>query len=191
MQNIQALRTTLCDKIAEIQKIVENEFQNLDFQALNYKETPQKWSIAECLEHLNRYHAYYNPEIRRGIEQQKPLQKPDFQSNWLGKYCINMVKDNSKKQKTMKHLNPVHSQIDENVVAIFLQNQVELLHLTKKSTQVDWTKTKVKIEFAKFLNLRLGDALQFVIYHQERHIQQAIKVHTIYNSLPQNNNLII
>lgn len=173
MENIQTLASGLKGKIKALEKVVKDQFQNLDEQALNYKAHPEKWSIAEYIEHLNRYNAYYNPEIEHSIKHGKSTQKTDFQSSWLGKYCINMVKNNPKKQKTLKHMNPANSQVDTAVLSLFLQNQEQLIDLIDKSTQVDWTKSKVRIEFAPFLKLRLGDALQFVVYHQERHIQQA------------------
>jgi len=43
------------------------EFETLPESDLNWKEHPKKWSILECLEHLNRYSDYYHLEIKKAI----------------------------------------------------------------------------------------------------------------------------
>ena len=40
-------------------------YQKMDLETLNWKETPDRWSILECLEHLNLYGDFYIPEIRK------------------------------------------------------------------------------------------------------------------------------
>ena len=42
-------------------------FLSLDQSQLNWKESPQSWSILECLEHLNRYGDFYIAEINKCI----------------------------------------------------------------------------------------------------------------------------
>jgi len=45
------------------------EFRKLTEKELNYKEPIDNWSILECIEHLNIYGDFYNPEIKERIEK--------------------------------------------------------------------------------------------------------------------------
>ncbi|MEY4902729.1 MAG: hypothetical protein RLZZ292_544, partial [Bacteroidota bacterium] len=36
-------------------------------------------------------------------------------------------------------------------------------------------KVRVPVSITRFLKLKLGDTLRFVIYHNERHVQQALR----------------
>jgi hypothetical protein len=51
-----------------------------------------------------------------------------------------------------------------------------LLQILDLAAGVNIRKVKVPISISKIVRLRLGDALLFVAYHNERHIQQAINL---------------
>ena len=40
-------------------------FRSLPVTELNFKENPERWSILECIEHLNMYGDFYLPEIEK------------------------------------------------------------------------------------------------------------------------------
>ena len=46
-------------------------FRQLTNEQLNYKSSPETWSILECIEHLNLYGNFYLPEIEQWNENQK------------------------------------------------------------------------------------------------------------------------
>lgn len=168
--------------VNNIIKTVEQLYLPLDYQELNLQSMKGKWSIAECIEHLNRYGDYYIPAITRAIElakTKKTLNKAtdDFESGWFGAYSIKMVHpDNRKPQNTLSHLNPAGSQIDKEVLDRFLTHQHSLLAILENTKRLNLNKIKIPVEFFKLLKLRLGDCLQFVIVHQQRHLLQAKEV---------------
>jgi hypothetical protein len=64
----------LLDKIhRDVDTIIDvaREFKHLPQSTLNWKAHSEKWSILECLEHLNRYSSYYNKELRYAISRAK------------------------------------------------------------------------------------------------------------------------
>ena len=67
----------------------------------------------------------------------------------------------------------------------FEKDQLELLHILTQAEEVNLRKVKVPISISKIIRLRLGDALQFVIYHNERHMQQALNI-IEHKSFPKN-----
>ncbi len=153
-------------------------FVPLVLPQLNYKPSSDSWSILECLEHLNRYSRYYNPILAKAIANNSDgnyLQTISY--SWLGKKSLGIVRpDNGKKSKTVKHMNPNNSQLGRQTMEEFLDHQTELLQLLDKAKGTNLNKKAIPVEFFKLLKLRIGETLEFVVLHQERHLQQALQV---------------
>ncbi|MEJ8803695.1 DinB family protein [Pontibacter sp. H249] len=157
---------------------VATEFSKLDMAALNHKPSPESWSILECLEHLNRYSRYYNPALAKAIAQNGDgTFLESINHSWLGKKSLEMVRpQNMKKHKTVKHMNPNNSQLGRATLDEFLKHQQELQQLLQNAKGTNLNKKAVPVEFFKLLKLRIGETLEFVVTHQERHVQQALRV---------------
>lgn len=158
--------------------IAQNEFAPRGLQDLNYKPGTDSWSILECLEHLNRYCRYYLPLLQKAISG-APQAKPDqnIRYSFLGKYSIDMVRPaNVKKHKTLKHMNPNNSLLTLEVLEEFLRHQQTLLTLLSKAASADLNRKTIPIEFMRLLKMRTGEALEFLVQHQQRHIGQAQRV---------------
>ena len=63
--------------------------------------------------------------------------------------------------------------ITNAVVAEFIQQQEKLLVFLKASANTDLNKVRIPISILQWLKLKLGDVFQFMIAHDERHLQQA------------------
>jgi len=134
------------------------------------------WSIAQCLEHLNRYGHYYLPAIQQQLAAANSNSTKDtFTSTWLGNYFTRMMHPQTgrKKYKAFKDYTPPANLDAHAVIAEFINQQEALLAIIANSRRADITAIKIPVSIAKFIKLRLGDVLQFVIAHNERHIQQA------------------
>lgn len=161
-----------------LQHTVATEFASLDLAALNYKPAPDSWSILECLEHLNRYSRYYNPALAKAIALNAGGNDVAYISySWLGKKSVEMVRpQNMKKHQTVKHMNPNNSTLSRATVEEFLKHEQELQQLLQQAKGANLAKKAVPVEFFKLLKMRIGEALEFVVVHQERHVQQALRV---------------
>lgn len=147
-------------------------------QELNWKESPESWSILECLEHLNLYGDYYLPEIERSIASSKSIPEPVYKSGFVGNYFANSMlpKEKLNKMKTFKDKNPLNSKLDRQVITRFIDQQNTLIALMEKSKNVSLSVTTVKISIARWIKLRLGDTFRFIIYHNIRHVRQIERV---------------
>jgi len=163
--------------VRHLQTQVDAVLTPLDDFTLNFKPSPERWSVLECLEHLNRYSRYYNPAIATALQQQ-PVQHQlqPVRYSWLGRKSIKLVQpDNGKQYKTVKHMNPVGGTLGREVLAEFLAHQTQLLTLLDTAQRADLNKKAVPVEFFRLLKLGSGEALEFVVRHQERHVQQALR----------------
>ena len=96
MQQYQT--TKLIDELQQqtenfLQKAV-SEWQMTSPAKLLRQPAPNKWSLAQCLEHLNSYGRYYLPAIEKAIEtakENKWSSKEGFTPGWLGDYFTKMM----------------------------------------------------------------------------------------------------
>ena len=161
-------------------------FERLADSDLNWKEHQAKWSILECLEHLNRYSLYYNSELKKAITRTITTNTDQHQakSTWMGKKFITMMHpDNTTKHKTFARMNPTEGSLKKDVIVRFLRNQQELLDILELVSKVDLNKASIPVEFFKILRMNLGDALQFVVVHEQRHLKQAAAVRSHVETL--------
>ena len=151
------------------------QFRPLALEVLNYRSSEQSWSILECIEHLNRYGAFYLPEIQKQLEHSKFEASETFQPGWLGNYFVNLIrpKEKLKQMKTMKDMDPLGSHLDKTVLDEFTRQQQAILQLLDQARKVDLRKTKTAVSITSWIKLRLGDTLRFLIYHNTRHLLQA------------------
>lgn len=143
-----------------------------DLATLNWKNSPSQWSILECVEHLNRYNRYYNYELSQVVNMASSGNAVN-RSSWLGRKFIAMMHpSNLKKQKTMKHLNPIHSALNKNALQEFISHQHVLLNIIDSAGIKSIDKQSIGVEFFKLLRMQFFDALEFVIVHEQRHVIQ-------------------
>ena len=170
----------LLQNLLEITRENINAVENLKNQStdrLNWRQSPESWSILECIEHLNKYGDFYIPEITYKIRDSKHKRSEIFKSNWLGKYFSKSVSYNEdlNKMKTFKSMNPINSKLNIKALEKFINQQHQIIELLDDSKTINLDKTKTAISISKFIKLRLGDTFRVLIYHNERHIRQAEK----------------
>lgn len=169
---IQALQ-----QVTEANIIDAQMFKLLSLDQLNQREGDASWSVLECIEHLNRYGDFYIPEIENKLKGFEHLAKADkFSSGPIGNYFAKSMLPGSKKMKTFKTMNPIGSKLDISVLDKFIQQQKKLLELLEKASRSDLNKIKTSISITKLIRLKLGDTFRVVIYHNQRHVEQAKRI---------------
>jgi len=170
------LLTTLEEKVEGHLREALNVFQNLDDATLLKSASNGGWSIAQCLEHLNRYGNYYLPEIQKELKKNKSnTRQPWFKSSWLGYQFTKMLDPatGKKKIKTFKNYNPQPELNAPAVVAEFIKQQEALLLLLREAQHTDLNNIRIPVSIARFIRLKLGDVFQFLVAHNDRHVLQA------------------
>jgi hypothetical protein len=170
--------TTLTSSLSDEVKL---EFGQLSSAQLNWRPKDKSWSIAQCLAHLNAYYRYYNPVFNGKISNSR-FTKPGkfFTSSPLGTAVarsvkLGKVKNVKRKLKARKEYNPsVNKSLStKNALEEYLEHQNDFLELLNSSMKVNLRKTKCPLSLRPVVKLNLGDALIYMAYHNERHIEQA------------------
>jgi hypothetical protein len=83
-----------------------------------------------------------------------------------------------RKFKAPRSYNPTYHPelVGKSELHTFEVGQNELLSIFEAARAVNIRKAKIPISISKIIRLRLGDAFLFVVYHNERHVQQALNL---------------
>ena len=170
----------LKDITKENLSFIKKKCSHLGENQMTWSPSSSNWNIQEVLSHLNSYSAYYNQLILGKINRTKyKATKEQFLSSPLGRSAWRSMKlgraNNIKRKfQATRNYNPTTNPdlIDTDSINHFLDSQEELLTILDKAKEVSLRKVRIPMSISKIIRLRLGDALMFVVYHNERHIQQ-------------------
>ncbi|GAB3013736.1 DinB family protein [Spirosoma pulveris] len=175
-QNLQQRLKTAIDT-------VEREFSTLTDEQLRWKPAPDKWSIVECLQHLNLAERFYIRNIQHKVEKLGFIQSvPDDQrleSDLVGKALLYIVDPQGKLKfpaPGMIRPRPAADLQPADVMGQFLDLQTLLHSMLHKAVYMDWNREKLMTIFGNWLKINLGDALRMLVAHTERHLNQAMRV---------------
>ena len=159
---------------------VQNEFSGISFQQLNWKPSRESWSIAQCLNHLiisgNSYFLVLN-KITEGSYQMNFWEKYSPFSKILGRLMKGQLKEQvGRKMKAPGKFLPAQSSINIEILERYYKNLDEFLGLVSKCVNVDIDKTIITSPVVSIVTYSLRDALQLLVQHEHRHINQGIRV---------------
>lgn len=165
-------------------QVLKQKVAGLSENQLRWKPNEHTWSLLEIAAHLNEYARFYHNTFTSRIEKTRFREpKENFVSSPLGRSAwVSMKLGNAKNVKRKfnapKGYNPTTTPelVTGDDITALLQGQQELLLILEAAAMVNIRKVKVPISISKIVRLRLGDALLFVAYHNERHIEQALKL---------------
>ena len=182
MQKI-ATAHNLQTRLTAVLETVKREFSPLTDEQLRWKPAPDRWSILECLQHLNLAEQFYIRTIQHKVDQFNLLQRTPtdqpLKSDWIGKMMLYVVDPQTKLKLPAPGTirpRPATELVPTEVMGRFIDLQTLLHTLLNKAIYLDWNQEKVMTLFGNWLNIRLGDAFRMLLAHTERHMKQAMRV---------------
>jgi uncharacterized damage-inducible protein DinB len=92
---------TIFQKGKEAKEKVQSELSNISLQQLNWKPSPESWSIAQCLEHLVISHTVYFPALQKvidGVYEMSFWERYSPFSGIFGRMLKNQLQEQPKKK---------------------------------------------------------------------------------------------
>jgi len=161
-------------------ELVNKKIAYLNNEQLSWKPSENVWNIKEVIAHLNEYAKFYHAAFIERITKTRftspgevfissPLGRSAWKSMKLGN-----AKNVKRRFKAMRSYNPSSetSLVTGNEISTIQKELNEFLKIIEMSANVSLRRVKIPISISKIIRLRLGDALLFVTYHNERHFQQ-------------------
>ncbi len=171
---------TILQKGIEAKEKIRSEFSNISLAQLNWKTSAESRSIAQCLEHLAISHSTYFPALERITEG---AYKMSFWERFspFSAVCGRLLKDQLQEQPKKKFraptiIRPSVSDLTMEIIEHYHQSLDKFLQYISDCRNVDIDKTIITSPAIGIVTYSLRDAFQFLIQHEHRHINQAIRV---------------
>lgn len=178
-----ALLKELHLQLDDLLKTASEQFVPAPKEVLLRQPAPDKWSVAQCLDHLNAYSRFYVPAMERAIQSALTGSlppAPTFKSGWLGNYFTKMMAPKTDGQPGMrmqapKAYRPMSNLDADKVVSEFIEWQQRTKELLDQAQYVNLQAPKIPTTLGNWLKFSLGDTFRFVIAHERRHMAQALR----------------
>ncbi len=148
---------------------------------LNWKPDPDKWSIAQCLDHLavtsKKFDAYFAAAVARGREKWPASIAPAYRPSWMGGWLIKQVTpETGRNLPAPKVFRPSESSNIQGALQSFLKQQERFLAFVRETTGIDYNKTRLRSPVTPLMRYSLADAFVVTVVHGQRHLAQARRV---------------
>ena len=146
---------------------------SLNPQQLTWQPAPGKWSIIQCLEHMNRTTRHYlnhiNPADAKKAEGDNEF-KPSFMGRFLAKNFSQIPP--KRKFKTSKAYAPANDMNPQEVLKDFISLNEQMNQRVETLAGYDLVKNKIPSPAFSFLKFRFGDVVLIDAKHTARHLYQ-------------------
>ncbi len=181
-----SLLQTAREETKAILQTIEQVFEPQTEDVLNQRPRPGKWSVLENIEHLNLACRIYYTAIEKKVDSRPNADaKQTAKSGPIGRLAINSIKPKPDGTiprpmptipgfKPNKKLEAPASQLSkEKVIQQFKADQALLLELLQQAESADINRTRIVSSIGPIIQFRLGDAIRFLVGHNQRHMIQA------------------
>lgn len=151
--------------------------------AWNKRPGPDRWSAAECVEHLNITTRAYLPRLRDALAKAREGRRPPKKhyrrdpTGWFLSTMIGPLRQVGKfrflRVKTMPDFVPKPDLSRTQVLSDFVRLQGELISLVKSADGLAIDEVKIVSPFGERGRYSAYSAFVIVARHEHRHLQQA------------------
>jgi DinB superfamily len=170
---------TVISAANDVANKTRSTFGHLTPSQLNWKPSPERWSVAQCFDHLISSNRGYFPVIDNVLAGHKPTfwQRMPVLPGLMGKLLVkSMDPASTRKVKAPKRFQPAQSDISASVINDFVDQQKQLVDKMKATEHLDLEKIVITSPVAGVVIYSLMDAYRLIVVHEQRHFQQAKRV---------------
>ncbi len=176
------LKADLPSLIAEANGIAietKSTFGRLTPTQLNWKPSAERWSVAQCFEHLVTSNKGFFPRVDGVIAGIKPTfwQRMPVIPGLAGRLLIKSLDPKStRKIKAPKKFQPAQSDISASVLDDFVDQQAKIVEKMKATEHLDLEKIIITSPVAAAITYSMMDAYRVIVVHERRHFEQTRRV---------------
>lgn len=157
----------------------------LDEERIHARITPKKWTVGECIAHLNRLGNYMADSMERSIRNAPDRLKGVRKRRRYGLlnriFIRSMDPSSSMKVPTPKLYRPeiATDESIEELLHTYKTLQERFLQLLEASEGLDLKRVKVRSPALPLLRFSLGACFHAMEAHQRRHLEQARRTNSL------------
>jgi hypothetical protein len=168
--------STLAKDAAQVRRSVQELTTGLTPDQLLWRPVPKKWGVADCLEHLMAVGDAYYPRVRSAVQNgDRAGSDHEYRPRLFGRlFIFSAGPEGRLPVPAMGAFVPPPARPD--APARFHEHQEQLLQLLRDAHRADLNRNRITSPLSRFLVLTLGECLEMLVRHQERHLGQARRV---------------
>lgn len=168
------------DKVEEVRREARGLVERLTEEQCAWQAAPNRWSIAQCLEHLNATARNYFPLVNNTINDARSrglLSRGPYRHGWLGRVYAGMVPPPPKiRIPSPRRFVPPPDRPMSEIWPSFLNFQDRLQELIVHANGVDLGRATVPSPVSSLIRISLGSTLAIIVGHEQRHLWQANQI---------------
>jgi hypothetical protein len=145
-----------------------------------WKPAPHKWSIAECLEHMNATARSYLPAIDEGIAdaiRHGAYAEGPFHYSIVGRLFSRLMEPPARfRMRAPEDKQPGPQRPKRETLAGFRAYQVQYVDRLRQANGIDLSRSCVRSPIASWIRIPLGSAFASMAAHERRHLWQARRI---------------
>lgn len=167
-------------EIDQITEDFQKAFGGLSQKDLNWKQNPQTWSVAQCIDHLIVINKTYFPiiqQLRAGTYKTPWHGRFPFLTRFFGNLVYNSVlPEQQRKTRTFPIWEPSYSELPGDMLVRFAEHQTKLKELIQSSADLVARGTVIASPANRVIVYTLERAFEIILTHERRHLKQALEV---------------
>ena len=148
----------------------------------SWHPAPDRWSVAQCIDHLNATAREYLPRLDDGIAEaiRRGLYRPGpYTYMWTGRLLVYLSgPDSGVRAKAPKAFIPPPNRPRQEIMAAFRAYQVQYIDRLRQANGLDLARARVRSPVTRLIRMPLGSAFAMTVAHERRHLAQAQRVLT-------------
>jgi len=141
---------------------------------------PRRWSIAQCIDHLNVTARLYLPQLDEGIAnaiRQGLYGEGPFKYWWFARLFVRLLEPPPKMRvKAPAAFEPPPARTRREIMAAFRAYQVQYIDRLRQANGLDLARARVRSPAASWIHVPLGTGFMAMTAHERRHLWQARRV---------------
>lgn len=143
----------------------------------NWHPEPGRWSIAQCLDHLNVATGKTLPAFDRAISDARSrgrVASGPFRYSWFANWMVRSMEPPVKRRMgTVKLFTPAPERRVAEVIPEFLRVRDQFAERVRQADGLDLKRARVTSPVTRLLRMPLGAYFAFILAHDRRHLWQA------------------
>ncbi len=170
----------LLEELGAVTRDARRVFGGLSAAQLNWKPSPERWSVGQCFDHLIATNRTFFKDMERvasGEHRPSLWGRVSPLSGFFARMILKALDpEKGRKTKAPRVFRPSSSDIAPDVIEQFERHQRELAERMRATAGVDLARTIVTSPVAAVATYSLLDAYRIVVAHERKHFEQARRV---------------
>ena len=166
----------LVEMARDVGREVAARFGGLTAAQLNWKPTPNDWSVGQCFDHIITSNGLYFDTfeaVLRGTKATRFLERVPVLPSLYSRFLIETLRpEAARKMPTTPNFYPTQSAVDPSIIDGFLAQQDRLIAAFEALTRVDVARITMTSPASSVVTYSVLDGCRIIIVHEQHHIGQ-------------------